>query len=335
MIVFSSSTGCPAKPANARGRGDPITGSLTFQNLITIICWACLGVSLLLWLGLVVPHLRQYKAPNEQRQILRIVSTPLVFAVIAVISAHIYDVGGYLSPWANLYEAYALASLFLLYVQYVTPDVETRDSFFQNLAQASGKGNVVAGVANDSAQQSWRTVFFYVVIYTALIITQEITNAAGVYCSTSSHPRFAHVWIQILELITTIWAVLAVVRFQLRLKGYMLGHNALSKLLIFKAFVLISALQHFIFSILNSRVTGNLHITYDDITVGLPALLVCVESIIFMIGFYFTFSAREYQTCVEGKTQTYSPPQAVLSALNPMDLIHGVVQAFKSLRRRR
>ncbi|KIX92789.1 uncharacterized protein Z520_11452 [Fonsecaea multimorphosa CBS 102226] len=335
MIVFSSSTGCPAKPANAGARGDPIIGSLTFQNLITIICWAFFGVSLLLWLGLVVPHLRHYKAPNEQRQIFRIVSTPLVFAVIAVISTHVYDAADYLSPWANLYEAYALASLFLLYVQYVTPDLQTRDSFFQNLAQVSRKGEVIAGGSIQWFWKTWRTVFFYVVIYTALIIIQEITKATGVYCSTSSHLRFAHVWIQILELITTIWAVLAVVKFQRRLKVYMAGHNAFSKLLVFKLFVLISALQHFVFSILKSRMTGNSHVTYDDLTIGLPALLICVEGVIFMVGFYFTFNAREYRSCVEGKPKTYRPVQALVDALNPMDLMRGVFQAFGSFRGRK
>lgn len=145
MGVFSSSTSCPAKPANAAGKGMPITGSLTFHHLITIIAWVCFGISVLLWVGLTVPHLRRYRAPNEQRQIFRIVSTPPVFAIIAVISIHAYHAAQYLDPLSNLYESYALASLFLLYVQYVAPDAFSRNEFFHNLEYKSKKGELIAG----------------------------------------------------------------------------------------------------------------------------------------------------------------------------------------------
>jgi hypothetical protein len=145
MGFTSRSTDCPAKPAGAGQAGAPIIGSLTFQHLVSIVCWTCFGVCAALWLVLIVPHLRRYKAPNEQRQIFRIVSTPLVFTVIAAISTHTYDAAEYLEPLANLYEALALASLFLLYVQYVAPDVTTRDAFFQSLEMKGKKGSIVPG----------------------------------------------------------------------------------------------------------------------------------------------------------------------------------------------
>jgi hypothetical protein len=144
MGIISSSSNCPPRPDS--GPGQPIAGSLTFKHLISIICWVCFGVSTLLWLSLVIPHLRRYAAPNEQRQIIRIVLTPLVFAIFAVISTHAYHAADYLEPLSNLYEAFALASLFLLYVQYVAPDEAIREQFFQNLEVASKRGNVTDGL---------------------------------------------------------------------------------------------------------------------------------------------------------------------------------------------
>jgi hypothetical protein len=69
---------------------------------------------------------------------------------------------------------------------------------------SDGSGYVLHGFpllrfAEWYAQNIWRTVFIYVVVYTALIITQEITKATGVYCSTSSKPRFAKVWVGLLS----------------------------------------------------------------------------------------------------------------------------------------
>jgi len=330
MGILSSSTECPARPAHVKGQA--IAGSLTFQHLITILSWACFGVSTLLWLSSIIPHLRRYKAPNEQRQIFRIVSTPLIFTIIAAISAHVYDAGVYLAPVANLYEAFALASLFLLYVQYISPDATTRDQFFR-LLEYKGKQ------ANDTGSlrwfwNTWRTVFLYVVVYAVLVIIQEVTMATGSYCSTSSKPRFAHIWIQALELISTICAIVAVIRFQRRLREHMTGRRALAKLVMFKSFVLVTTLQNFVFSILRSKVTGSSKITYDDITIGVPALLICVEAVIFMAANLFVFNIKEYRNSKEQTGRDYSIMQALLNALNPMDLIRGIVQAFGSFRAR-
>lgn len=260
MGTHSGSAACPAEPASAGVKGEAIAES-QFQHLITIISWVCFGVTTLLWLGIAIPHLCRYKAPNEQRQILRIISTPVVFAIIAVISINVYKVTQYVKPIAKLYEAYALASLFLLYVHYVAPEAHTREEFFHNLENISKSGGVVAGGSlrwflvckldslicisfSYNLQRTWRIVFFYVLIYTILVIIEEITLATGVYCKTSSKPRFAHVWLQALQLISTICVLMVIIRFQRRLKSYMLGRKAFLKLIGFKLLVFLTTLQH-------------------------------------------------------------------------------------------
>lgn len=50
--------------------------------------------------------------------------------------------------------------------------------------------------------------------------------------------------LQTFQLIATVTAVLTVIRFQRRLKDYMVGRNALPKLLAFKIFVVLTTLQH-------------------------------------------------------------------------------------------
>lgn len=136
-------TQCPEVPESAVTDAQPITGSLTFQKLIIYINYACFALTALGWLGLAVPHLRRYKAPDEQRPIFRIISTPLVFCTIALISVHAYSAAEYLDPLASLYEMYALASLFLLYVHYVVPEANNRDAFFQSLESTSKDGRPV------------------------------------------------------------------------------------------------------------------------------------------------------------------------------------------------
>ncbi|OQU97624.1 hypothetical protein CLAIMM_03525 [Cladophialophora immunda] len=329
MVTMSGSLSCPPEPPSAGIVGEPIAGTLTFQNIMAISGWVCFGVTIVLWFGLAIPHLRRYKAPNEQRQILRIISMPVVFTMVALIVLHRYRAAQYVEPLANLYEAYAMASLFLLYVHYVAPEAHTREEFFQNLRSQSKPGN--EGGSLGWFRRTWRIVFLYVLIYTILILLQEITQATGVYCKTSLRPRFAHVWLQTLELVTTVTVLITIVRFQRRLRDYMSSRNAFLKLIGFKLLVLLTTLQHFIFGILSSHVRGDSRITYANIIIGLPQLIICIECVIFMAGFYFTFHSKEYREHTGEARTAHGTLQALAHAINPIDLIRGVGLCFTGL----
>ncbi|KAI1612320.1 organic solute transporter Ostalpha-domain-containing protein [Exophiala viscosa] len=334
MGILSHSGGnstCPAEPANANAKGVPVAGSLTFQHLMQIIGWVCFGVTALLSLGLMIPHFLHYRVPNEQRQIIRIILLPVVYSLVYAVSLQTYSGAQYLEPIAALYEAVALASLFLLYVDFVAPGAGTRDEFFSKLENTKKKGRLVPGGSLKWFRRTWRIVFFYLVAYTILIVAQEITQAVGVYCATSMKPRFAHVWLQVFELGSTIIAIINVIRFQRRLKHHMVGRKALPKLLSFKLFVAVTTIQHFVFSILSSHVSGNSKVTYHDITIGIQALLVCIESLINVVSFYFVFRASEYKHSQkeDGASLTvYGPAGALLNSLNPTDLLRGIILAF-------
>ena len=146
-MVGSRLTGktCPPPPPSSSAVGVAVAGSLTFKHLISIIGLVCTVVTVVLCLTLCVTHLRRYTVPNEQRQILRIIVVPAVFSIFGVISVHSYSAGPYLAPFANLYEAWALVSLFLLFVNYVAPDPLMRATFFDNFANVTKQGQSKPG----------------------------------------------------------------------------------------------------------------------------------------------------------------------------------------------
>ena len=76
--------------------------------------------------------------------------------------------------------------------------------------------------------------------------------------------------------------------------------------------------------------TGNSKITYRDITIGLPALLICIEAVIFMVAFYFTFHSKEYRGSKDEPGSANRTVQAFFHALNPVDLVRGIGTAFRS-----
>jgi hypothetical protein len=122
--------------------GKPVVGNLTFQHLILLISIGCAGTTAVLALWLIVKHLHRYTQPRQQRQIIRIIATPVVFAVMSTLAILDYGAANYLIPVRDLYETFALASLFLLFIEYVTPDEDSREAYFSNLENRKKRGSM-------------------------------------------------------------------------------------------------------------------------------------------------------------------------------------------------
>jgi ABC-type transport system involved in cytochrome c biogenesis permease subunit len=78
---------------------------------------------------------------NSSSRIIRIILTTAIYAVFNFFSCWFYDAAGFLEPISQLYECFALCSIFLLFIQYVVPHEESRLDFFQNLERQGRKGN--------------------------------------------------------------------------------------------------------------------------------------------------------------------------------------------------
>ena len=136
----SSTVTCPVE-GSTQG-GVPIAGSLTLQHIMLICRGACTALTLALSLSLILKHISRYSNPLEQRQIVRLVFTPVVFAVKNLLGIAFYSASIYITPVADLYEAFALAALLMLYVFYVAPDRSQHDQFFAMTQNRGRKGEV-------------------------------------------------------------------------------------------------------------------------------------------------------------------------------------------------
>ena len=125
--------------------GVPIAGSLSLQHIMLIAGGACTAVTLALSLSLLFKHLHRYTVPSEQRQIVRLIFTPVVFAVFNLLGIAFYHASIYITPIADLYEAFALASFFLLLVNYVVPDATQQEAFFAVTEHQRLKGEPISG----------------------------------------------------------------------------------------------------------------------------------------------------------------------------------------------
>lgn len=339
MAVFHGSHTCPA-PKNAAELetvATPIVGSTTFQDLILYICAGCAGVAGILCVYNIVMNLAHYSRPREQRQVIRVLFTPVIFCLFSVFTQIHYNAAIYMPPIRDLYESFAMAAIFLLFVEYVTPDPSTRFAYFTSLENHKSRGrgkkgyDVVPGGSLRFFKTRWIIIFLFLLVEVIITIAQEASQATGTYCLTSMKPYFAHVWVLIIGHGATAVAVLTILRFYGRMKsepGFQ-AHRPLLKLVSLKLIVGLNFIQTFIFSILQGQgvLKGNDTVTANDLQYGIPSLLTGVENVIFAAFMLYSFRAAEYQG--EGKAMSF--PAAMAHALNPLDYIQGLFTAFSYL----
>ena len=125
--------------------GKTLSIGVSAKSLLIYITLACLGLTSISAFILQWKHLHRYTMPKEQRQIIRIVWLPVFFCIISLLAVIFYDQSIYVEPIKEVYEAFCIAALFLLYVEYVCPDEHERPAFFTKLENKNRKGKVIPG----------------------------------------------------------------------------------------------------------------------------------------------------------------------------------------------
>ncbi|KAI9754079.1 MAG: exosome nuclease subunit [Chaenotheca gracillima] len=314
-------------PTPSTGPPAVIVGKLTSQHLFLLITALCAIITLISSLSLILMHLRRYTVPPEQRQIVRIVFTPAFFAITSCLSILSYKAGFYIQPVQNLYEAYALGSMFYLLVQFTAPEDKMREHHFYHLGSKLEPGQQVPGGNLFRFNWAWIMVFQYTVVKPILVIAQDASIAAGTYCATSRNIHFAHIWIVIFDSISSALAVVAVFRFYARCKKMMGDRKPLTKLLCFKAIVFLCWIQSIIFGFLPSHLSYSAKTSYDDLNFGVPNLIIGLEMVIISLCMHFAYKSSEYKGDHVGPRMGIF--RAAAHAINPSDLIRGIVRMVK------
>ncbi|KAK5169024.1 uncharacterized protein LTR77_006333 [Saxophila tyrrhenica] len=286
---------------------------------------ACLGATTAISISLIFQHLRRYRAPKEQRQIIRIIFSVVAYSLVAFFELFQYEDAEYLDPLGDVYEAFGLCALFLLFIQYASPN----GTFDEATFDAVKSGEDIATTFN-WPKIAWIFVFQYVIVEVLCVGVQEATQAAGVFCMNSLSPQFTHLWIEIIESISIGACVLAIVKFYQRMKTTMKAKRGLSKIAMFKGIVFIRFVQQWVFSLLlqHDVIKPGPAFSYNDILYGIPATATCAEMVLFSLGFWYSFSSSEYSSTAKPHVRPLPMWKAVLDALNPTDFVLGVVRIF-------
>ncbi|KAK4694678.1 hypothetical protein P7C71_g2947, partial [Lecanoromycetidae sp. Uapishka_2] len=283
-------------------------------------------------------HATHFSKPAEQVKILRIIILPPVFALVYFFAGAFLDAAIYLQPWADFYEAIALASYFLLLVQLLVPVPERRDAFFDQLERKNG------GSSLKWYRRTWIFVFQYIVFQFIVAVVTDATQAVGVYCANGSGLHFAHIWLTVIHSVSVALAFIRLLRFYSRCKTELKQYGVLRKLVAIKGVVFLTTLQQIVFTILNSTgaVKPSAKLSYNDIYYGIPSIIVCGEMGFAALFQLYAYNARPYfLTSSISSTESHMKPanlryhggflgiKAFAAALDPRKILGGIGQMLR------
>ncbi|TFK72244.1 DUF300-domain-containing protein [Pluteus cervinus] len=298
------------------------------------IAGGCALVTVIITTLSVLQHCRNYTNPREQRQILRILYMPPVYAIISFFSYRFFRDYTYYSFISVAYEAITLSAFLMLIIEYVADTTHGHDP--KKALERKDKQPLPFPFC------CWRyrptkgyflytikwTVLQYVFVRVGASIAGIICEKLGILCDSESfNPNFAAVYIECADFISISIALYGLLWFYNLMKSELATKKPLAKFLCIKLIVMFTFYQGFIFEALEGRVIhATLYWSATNIANGLNALAVCIEMVIFSALMMWAYSANEYKK--EGAEPT-SIGRPLLDSINFSDFWQESIGALR------
>ncbi|KAK6442067.1 hypothetical protein LTR95_001686 [Oleoguttula sp. CCFEE 5521] len=334
-------------------------GGLKFHHLGLIIAAVFGLISVIIALFLVVQHALHYSKPSEQRHIIRILLMIPVYSTVSFLSYLNYKHAVYFQVLRDCYEAFAIASFFTLLCHYVAPNLHEQKNYFRTLTPKNWFWGVFGlqlctGGENRGPFRKprsgltwfnivWVGVFQYCFIRVLFTIVSVITEIFDRYCEHSNSPVFAHIWVTVFDAASVTIAMFCLIQFYIQLRVDLAEQKPFMKVLCIKLVIFFSFWQSLVISFLTSA-TGPLQptekISYPDLYVGVPSVMLCIEMAFFAVLHLFAFSWKPYSYAHIADMDSSAPKKykggplgffAFVDALNPWDMIKASARGFRWL----
>jgi len=97
----------------------------------------------------------------------------------------------YIKPLNEVYQAFCIAAIFLLFLEYLGPDADetTGEKYFGQLENYDKKHKLIPGGSWAFYKRTWLLVFQFPVTKALSATAQDITQATNVYCVKLPFPK--------------------------------------------------------------------------------------------------------------------------------------------------
>ncbi|KAG0696491.1 organic solute transporter Ostalpha-domain-containing protein [Suillus ampliporus] len=299
------------------------------------IAGGCAVLTVLISMVSVLQHCRNYNKPHEQRQILRILYMPPVYAVISFFSYRYFRSYTYYELIeAGKRLADLLSHARLLLIEFVAATAAGRDA--KNAIARKDKRPLPFPFCR------WRyrptkpyfmytlkwSVLQYVIIRPAVSIAGIICQLYNVLCESGPYSiYYANVYLEAVDFVSISVALYGLILFYGLTKEELVGRRPLAKFLSIKLIVMFTFYQSFVFSALEGRVIkATQYWTAANIADGLNALAICIEMVFFAVFMMQAYTVNEYKVPGNKKTSIWRP---LWDSVNYWDFLTEIWGSFK------
>lgn len=163
---------------------------------------------------------------------------------IAAGSVFSYPASEYIMPIGDVYEAFALASLFLMFVEFTgqtgdySPLMKVHSALYWSRESLAARDKRLTRI-----QKRYIFVYQYCIICPIVLIAQDASVAAGTFCYGSMQPHYVNFWVTIIRTISVGAAVITIFRYYKTEKSILSARRGGKKLLCFKLIVFLDFVQ--------------------------------------------------------------------------------------------
>ncbi|KAJ6550841.1 DUF300-domain-containing protein [Mycena vulgaris] len=314
---------------------DPVHGVNWDQHRIGwAIAGGCSVLTVIITTISVLQHCRNYTAPREQRQVIRILYMPTVYAVISFFSYRYFRSYTYYSLIYVAYEAVTISAFLLLIIEYVAATAVGHDA---ESAMARKDKRPLPMPFCCWRYRPTKAYFMYTVKWSVLqyVIVRPAVSIAGIICerfgilceSQGYNPHFASVYLSAVDFVSITIALYGLLVFFGLTKDELAGRRPLAKFMCIKLIVMLTFYQTFVFSMLEGRVIkATPYWSETNIANGLNALVICIEMVFFALGMWWAYAPREYRKLGQPHTSIWRP---LWDSINYMDFVLEILGSLR------
>ncbi|ORX35039.1 organic solute transporter Ostalpha-domain-containing protein [Kockovaella imperatae] len=291
------------------------------------IGWAVSGaaaaVTTLITLFTLTMHATHYQQPAPQRQIMRVLLMPAVYAIVSFFSYRYYQSYEYYVLAETAYEAVTLSAFLLLLMELVA--LRTSGNDIKDILQEKDKRklpfpfNFLRFRASKPYFMHVLTfsVLQYVVIRPAITIAGIICLYYNVLCTGHYSVHFAAVYLDAIDFASISIALYGLIVFYVLCKDELKGRRPLAKFLAIKLIVFFVFYQGFIFTVLQhyNVIKATRFWTAENVSDGLSALCTTLEMVVFSAYMGWAYSWKEYTSPEMNPNQRPTNARTYFSAI--------------------
>ncbi|KAF9925112.1 hypothetical protein FBU30_005071 [Linnemannia zychae] len=253
--------------------------TLDYPRIGWIVGGCCTLLATAISLVLIYRHYQYYTKPNQQRYIVRMLLMVPIYAITSWFSFVYIREAIYYETIRVFYEAFVIASFLILLLQYLGDSLEDQKRALKRHRKTERWFFPMCCLKYNPSRphflqyMKWG-ILQYVPLNVLGSLLTVVLETQGLYCESSWNPKFGHVWILFINFTSVTLATYFLIMFYFTIRNDLKEYDPFYKFLAIKL--------------------ASKYWSTGDISIGINALLIDFEMVIFALIHLKAFSYKPY-----------------------------------------